>query len=110
MAISDLSDPTFWIPTIISLIAVILFYIDMRSRLKQEEDASKSMLDLINIMKDELQLFREQMNKGKPSSEELERQKLLQRQEELKWREARDIIKGIKRLADIADAKEDLTQ
>lgn len=82
----------------------------MRLRLKQEQDASKSMLGLINIMKEELRLFREPITKGGFSSDELERQKLLLRQEEQKWRKTKDILKGIKWLAEIfatEDAEED---
>ncbi len=105
MTISNLSDPTFWIPTLISIIAVFLFYIDMRHRLKQEQEASKSMLNLINVMREELNLFREQITKGRLTNEELERQKLLQRQQEQKWRQAKDIFKGIKWLAEIVGAE-----
>lgn len=86
---------------------VILFYIDMRRRLKQEQDASKSMWDLISIMREELTLFREQIGRGRLSNEEFERQKLLQRQQEQKWRQARDIFKGIKWLAENVDDTED---
>jgi hypothetical protein len=107
MTATNLSEITFWIPVIISVFAVILFYVDMRRRLKQEQDASKSMLDLINVMREELTLFREQIGRGKLSNEEFERQKLLQRQEELKWRKARDIVKGIKWLAENVDDTED---
>ena len=105
MTISNLSDPTFWIPTLISIIAVFLFYIDMRQRLKQEQEASKSMLNLINVMREELNLFIEQITKGRLTNEELERQKLLQRQQEQKWRQAKDIFKGIKWLAEIVGAE-----
>jgi hypothetical protein len=107
MPFEALLDPTFWIPTVISGIMVILFYIDMRRRLKQEQEASKSMLNLINLMREELILFREQINKGRLSNGELERQKLLQRQQELKWRQTKDILKGIKWLADIAGTDEE---
>ena len=98
MPFSDLSDPTFWIPTVISIVAVVLFYVDMRWRLKQEQAASISMLGLISAMREELQLFREQLSKGKLTSEELERQKLLQGKQEHQWRIARDFFKGIGRL------------
>jgi len=40
----DLSDPTFWIPTIISLIAVSLAYLDMRRRYAQDRIGSEAAL------------------------------------------------------------------
>jgi len=75
----------------------------MRRRVKQEEDASKSLLGLIKIMREELEFFRSQIGKSRWSNEELERQKLLQRQQEQKWRQTMDIFKGITWLAKMAD-------
>lgn len=48
----DLSDPTFWIPTIIPVIAIILTYVDMRRRYAQDRAASKAALDFISKHRD----------------------------------------------------------
>ena len=53
-------DIAFIITTAIAIIAVILSYIDMRRRLKQEQEASKAMASLINTLREELELFRVQ--------------------------------------------------
>ena len=97
---------SFWIPTIVSIIAVILTYVDMRRRLKQEQDALKFMLELINVMREELRLFREQVGKSRLTSQELERQKLLQREQEQKWRQAKDVFKAIRWLADTGNSED----
>ena len=102
MASPEINDLAFWIPTIISIIAVILFYVDMRWRLKQDHDASKSMLNLIQLMSHEHKLFREERSLGRLSNESLAQQKLLQEQQKLQLRQTLATIQGIKWLADIA--------
>jgi hypothetical protein len=42
----DLSDPTFWIPTAISLVIVALMYWDIRNRLSKDKDAVQTALKL----------------------------------------------------------------
>lgn len=49
---ADLSDPTFWIPTIISLIAVGLTYVDIRRRIAQDRAASKATLNFMSKQRD----------------------------------------------------------
>jgi hypothetical protein len=91
----DLSDPTFWIPTVISIIAVIITLIEVRHAMKQEK-LSKTMLDLVNDMRKELRIFRVQANKSSLSSEELKKQQLLLREQEQKWKQVNDLAKGFK--------------
>jgi len=72
----------------VSIIAVVITYVDMRRRLKQEREFSKSMANLINTLREELQLFR------KPT-EDLARQQLLAQREKQQWKQLTDIAKGI---------------
>lgn len=74
----------------------------MRWRVKKEQAASASMAQMVNLMREELDLFRKQIQSGHLSSQEIERQKLLQRQGELQWRKTLDAIKGLKWLAKLA--------
>jgi len=75
----------------VSIIAVILSYIDMRRRLKQEQEASQSMAELINTLREELELFR----KRSMTNEELQRQKVLVQREKQQWKQITDIGKAI---------------
>jgi hypothetical protein len=84
-------DLAFVITTSIAIIAVILSYIDMRRRLRQEQEASKAMANLINTLREELELFRNQSK----TSEDLERQKLLARKERQQWNRMKDVFKAI---------------
>lgn len=75
----------------VSIIAVILSYIDMRRRLKQEQEASQSMAELINTLREELELFR----KRSMTNEELQRQKVLVQREKQQWKQITDIGEAI---------------
>jgi hypothetical protein len=75
----------------VSIIAVVLTYIDMRKRLKQERKFSKSMANLINTLREELELFRKQSM----TSEDLTRQELLFKQGQQQWKQITDIGKLI---------------
>ena len=65
MATADLANLTFWIPTIIAAALVVIAYIDMRSRLRQGDEASKAMISLIKVMREELELFQKQNETGR---------------------------------------------
>jgi hypothetical protein len=60
----------------------------MRRRLKQEREFNKTMANLVNTMRQELELFR------KPN-EDLARQQLLAKREAQQWKQLTDIAKGI---------------
>jgi pilus assembly protein TadC len=83
-------DLPFAITISVSIIAVILTYIDMRRRLRQEREFSQSMAKLINTLREELELFRKQSN----TSEDLRRQELLLKKEKQQWKQITDIFKG----------------
>ena len=87
---ADLSDPTFWIPTFISIIALILVYVDMRGRQTSDREASKVMFGLITTMREELQLLRQQIGSAGLTSQ----QALLQKKEQAQWKRLIDIAKG----------------
>jgi hypothetical protein len=72
----------------VSIIAVVITYVDMRRRLKQEREFNKTMANLVNTMRQELELFR------KPN-EDLARQQLLAQREKQQWKQITDIAKGI---------------
>jgi len=63
----------------------------MRRRLKQEQEASQSMAELINTLREELELFR----KRSMTNEELQRQKVLVQREKQQWKQITDIGKAI---------------
>ena len=75
----------------VSIIAVAITYIDMRRRLKQEREFSKSMANLINTLREELELFRKQSM----TSEDVKRQELLFKQGQQQWSQIKDIGKLI---------------
>jgi hypothetical protein len=66
----------------VSIIAVVLTYVDMRRRLKQEREFSQSMANLINTLKEELQLFRKQSS----ANMDLELLKILTEREQQQWK------------------------
>ena len=75
----------------ISIIAVVISYIDMRRRLKQEREFSQLMANLINTLREELRLFR----KKSTTSDDIERQELLTKREKQQWNRMKDIAKAI---------------
>ena len=75
----------------VSIIAVVISYIDMRRRLKHEREASQSMANLINTLREELELFRKQSK----TNEDLARQRLLAQREQQQWNRMKDVAKTI---------------
>jgi hypothetical protein len=73
----------------------------MRRRLKQEREFSKSMANLINTLREELELFRKQSM----TSEDLKRQELLFKQGQQQWKQITDIGKFV--LSAIKQAQND---
>ena len=88
---ADLLDPTFWVPAIISVVGLILVYLDMRRRQTSDREASKIMFDLIATMRQELQLIKQQIGSSGITSQ----QSLLQRKEQAEWKRLTDLAKGI---------------
>ena len=88
---ANLSDPTFWIPTIISLIAVLLFYVDTRRRQKADREAGETMVSLIRTMGKELDLIKQQIGQSGMTKQQI----ALQKNEELDWKKLKDIAKGV---------------
>ena len=84
-------DVAFALTLSVSIVAVILSYVDMRRRLKQEREASQSMANLIKTLKEELELFRKQSK----TNEDVERQKLLVLREQQQWKQIVDVGKAI---------------
>ena len=87
---TDLSDPTFWIPALISIVGLALVYIDMRRRQSSDREASKIMFGLITTMREELQLIRQQIGASGITSQ----QALLQKKEQAQWKQLTDLAKG----------------
>jgi hypothetical protein len=75
-------DLAFALSLSVSIIAVVLTYVDMRRRLKQEREFSKSMVELINTLREELQLFRKQSK----ANEDLELLRILMETEDRQWK------------------------
>jgi len=92
----------FVIPVSISIVAVVLTYIDMRRRLKQEREASQSMANLINTLREELELFRKQFK----TSEDSKRQRILAQQEQQQWNRMKDVFKAFGWMLEHADDEE----
>jgi len=92
--LSDLDLP-FVLTLGVSIVAVILTYIDMRRRLKQQQDFSKSFVKLVNTLREELKLFRKQSKGVSATGQELEKQKILAQKEQQQWNQLKDIAKGI---------------
>jgi len=75
-------DLPFVVTISVSIIAVVITYVDMRRRLKQEREFSQSMANLINTLKEELQLFRKQSS----ANMDLELLKILTEREQQQWK------------------------
>jgi len=84
-------DLPFVLTLSVSVIAVILTYVDMRRRLTQEREFSQSMAKLINTLREELKLLRKQSM----TSEDIQRQKLLAQREQQQWNRMKDFAKAI---------------
>ena len=84
-------DLAFGLSLSVSIIAVVLTYVDMRRRLKQEREFSQSMADLLKTLKEELELFR----KHSSTTEDIERQKLLAEREQQQYNRLKDFAKAI---------------
>lgn len=84
-------DLPFVVTISVSIIAVVLTYVDMRRRLKQEREFSQSMANLVNTLREELELFRKQSK----TNEDLKRQELLIQQGQQQWNQIKDIGKLI---------------
>jgi hypothetical protein len=87
----------------VSIIAVVIAYVDMRRRLKQEREFNKSMAKLVNTLREELELFRKQSK----TSEDLERQKLLASQSKQQWNQLKDVAKAIGWILELSEDNED---
>ena len=96
-------DLAFALSLSVSIIAIVLTYIDMRRRIKAERDFNKSMAKLVNTLREELELFRKQSKTG----EDIERQKLLARQGQQQWKQLTDIAKGIGWILEHSEDNED---
>jgi len=83
-------DLAFTLSLSVSIIAVVLTYVDMRRRLKQEREFSRGMAELINIMREELQLFRKQSS----INMDLEFLKILTQREELAFKRVMELGKA----------------
>lgn len=86
-----MADVTFLLTFGVSLVAVILSYIDIRIRLKQQREFSKSFAKLVNTLREELKLFRKQSK----TSEDIRRQKILAQREQQQWNQIKDVAKAI---------------
>lgn len=87
----------------VSIVAVIIAYVDMRRRLKAEREFNKSMAKLVNTLRMELELFRKQSK----TSEDLERQKLLAKQSQQQWNQLKDVAKAVGWILEHAENEED---
>lgn len=70
---------------------------DMRRRLKQEREFSKSMAELINTLRE----------KSKTSTEDIAKQNLLAQREEQQWNRLKDIAKAIGWIIEHSEENED---
>lgn len=83
-------DLPFIVTISVPIIAVVITYVDMRRRSKQEREFSKSMVELISTLREELQLFRKQSS----INTDLELLKILTAREELQWKRAMELGKA----------------
>ena len=75
----------------------------MRRRLKQEREFSQSMANLINTLREELELFR----KESMTSEDLKRQELLFKRGQQQWKQITDVGKLVLRVIEQTQNDED---
>ena len=79
----------------VSLAMVLITYIDMRKRLKEQQVFSKLSMELLGTLKEELKLFREQPKGVSTTKQELKRQKILADREKQQWNKIKDVAKAI---------------
>ncbi len=79
----------------VSIIAVILAYVDMRRRLKEQQEFSKLFMKLLDTLREELKLFKKQSKGVSSTKQELAREKLLAQREGQQWKQIKDVGKAI---------------
>lgn len=79
----------------VSLAMVLIAYIDMRKRLKEQQAFSKLSMELLGTLKEELKLFREKPKGVSTTKQELKRQKILADREKQQWKQMKDVAKAI---------------
>jgi hypothetical protein len=92
---SSVSDLSFWVPALISVAAVVLSYVDLRFRQKQEKAASRATTDLILAMRQEIQILQRRIEIGATNNELIRQQELAHRQEQEAWNRLKDVAKGV---------------
>jgi len=85
------------------IIAVAITYLGIRRKLEQEREFSKSMVNLIKTLREELELFQKQPM----ASEDIKRQELLFKQGQQQWKQITDIGKAIGWIFEHADENEE---
>jgi hypothetical protein len=88
---------------LVAIVGVGFAYFDMRRRLKTEREFGKSMANLVNTLRQELELFRKQSK----TTEDIERQKLLAQQAQQQWKQVTDVGKAIGWLLEHAEDNEE---
>ena len=88
-------DVTFLLTFGISLVTAILFYVDMRRRLKEQQEFSKLFMKLLDTLREELKLFKKHSKGVSTTKQELEREKILAQRERQQWKQIKDVAKAI---------------
>ena len=101
-------DLTFFLTFGVSLVTVILFYIDMRRRLTEQQEFSKLFMKLLGTLREELKLFKKQSKGVSATKQELEREKILAQREIQQWRQIKDVAKAIGWLLEYTEDKYDV--
>ena len=88
----DFTDPAFWVPALIGIVAVILAAVAIWRQV-QDRKVAKASLDLLKTMRKEIRLGRTPQT-GQQSTA-IASQTEARKQEALQWKKLTDIAKGI---------------
>jgi predicted transcriptional regulator len=94
-------DYEFWIPTIVSIVALIVSIIEAERRRKAEEETRKMVARIIDKLTSKLEKMLKKLQSGyTPSQQVLEtkNRELDIEQEKLNWRKAKDVAKLLDRI------------
>lgn len=79
----------------VSIIAVILSYVDIRRRLEEQQEFSKLFMKLLDTLREELKLFKKHSKGISTTRQELEREKILAQREQQQWKQIKDVARAI---------------
>ncbi|AKA49613.1 hypothetical protein IX51_11425 [uncultured archaeon] len=80
----------------VSVVLVLIAYFDLRLKIKHEKDVAEGIMEYLKVVKKQNNLLQKALKRSNLPNEDIEREKIAIRKEELAWRKLKDIAKGAK--------------